>query len=84
MKDFGFTDWMIFGLMAISYLFILVQALKWFCGLLLESGYRWFKREDKQKLAVEALLQAFPVEDDEAMNITTADGYRIRITKEKE
>ncbi|MBH3127109.1 DUF4752 family protein [Serratia marcescens] len=84
MKDASFTDWMIIGLMAISYLFILVRAGEWFVGMLLNSCNRWVKRKSKQQLAIEDLLDAFPVKSDEAMNITTNDGYRIRITKEKE
>jgi formate-dependent nitrite reductase membrane component NrfD len=84
MKDFSFTDWMVFGLMAISYLFIVVKAGEWFVGILLNSCNRWVKRKNKQQLAIEDLLEAFPVEADEAMNITTNGGYRVRITKEKE
>ncbi|EMP7134708.1 DUF4752 family protein [Serratia marcescens] len=84
MKDASFTDWMIIGLMAISYLFILFRAGEWFVGMLLNSCNRWVKRKNKQQLAIEDLLDAFPVKSDEAMNITTNGGYRIRITKEKE
>lgn len=84
MKELSFTDWMIIGLMTISYLFILVRAGEWFFGILLNSYNRWVKRKNKQQLAIEDLLEAFPVKADEAMNITTNGGYRIRITKEKE
>ncbi len=84
MEDASFTDWMVIGLMAIGYLFIVVKAVEWFVGFLLNSCNRWVKRKNKQQLAIEDLLEAFPVKTDEAMNITTNGGYRIRITKEKE
>lgn len=84
MKDASFTDWMIIGLMVISYLFILLRAGEWFVGMLLNYCNRWVKRKNKQQLAIEDLLDAFPVKSDEAMNIITNGGYRIRITKKKE
>lgn len=84
MKDASFTDWMVIVLMVIGYLFIVVRAGEWFVGILLNSCSRWVKRKNKQQLAVEDLLAAFPLEADEAKNITTNGGYRIRITKEKE
>ncbi|MEO9268630.1 DUF4752 family protein [Serratia ureilytica] len=84
MKDASFTDWMVIGLMVVGYLFILFRAGEWFIGILFNSCNRWVKRKNKQQLAIEDLLDAFPVKADEAMNITTNGGYRIRITKEKE
>lgn len=84
MKELSVTDWMTIGLMTIGYLFIVVKAGEWLLGVLLSFLNRWIKRNNKQQLAVEDLIEAFPVKTDEAINITTNGGYRIRITKEKE
>jgi formate-dependent nitrite reductase membrane component NrfD len=84
MKDASFTDWMAIGLMVVGYLFIVVKAGEWLVGVLINFCNRWIKRKNKQQLAIEDLLEAFPVKSDEAMIITTNCGYKIRITKEKE
>jgi formate-dependent nitrite reductase membrane component NrfD len=84
MEKYGPYDWMMIGMMTIGYLFIFVKSGEWFIGLVLNLCNRWVKRKNKQQLAIEDLLEAFPVKADEAMNITTNGGYRIRITKEKE
>ncbi|AKE09192.1 DUF4752 family protein [Serratia liquefaciens] len=84
MEKYGIYEWMMIGMMTIGYLFIFVKSGEWFIGSVLNLCNRWVKRKNKQQLAIEDLLEAFPVKADEAMNITTNGGYRIRITKEKE
>jgi hypothetical protein len=59
MEDASFTDWMIIGLMAISYLFILFQAWKWVVLNIANRFDRFVNRNDPQQLAINALYDAF-------------------------
>lgn len=59
MKDVSFTEWMVIGLMVISYLFILSQAWKWDVLSIANRFDRFVNRNDPQQLAINALYDAF-------------------------
>ncbi|CAI1181393.1 hypothetical protein [Serratia proteamaculans] len=50
MKDASFTDWMIIGLMAISYMFILFQAWKWVVLNIANRFDRFLNRNSPKQL----------------------------------
>ncbi|MBH3048091.1 DUF4752 family protein [Serratia marcescens] len=85
MKDASFTDWMIIGLMAISYLFILSHAWKWLIQILANRFDRFLNRNSPKQLAINALCDAFELQkmkQGDRITAKTVNGLCIRISRE--
>ncbi|WP_447881615.1 DUF4752 family protein [Serratia fonticola] len=83
MKNFELIDWMIIGLVVISYLYITVKSGEWIVGVILKKFRRIALRKNKRQLAVEDLLAEFPIGSENGnWTITTHDGWKIRIWRE--
>lgn len=85
MKDASFTDWMIIGLMAISYLFILSHAWKWLIQILANRFDRFLNRNSPKQLAINALCDAFELQkmkQGDRITVKTVNGLCIRISRE--
>ncbi|HGM6654465.1 MULTISPECIES: DUF4752 family protein [Serratia] len=85
MKDTSFTDWMIIGLMAISYLFILSHAWKWLIQILANRFDRFLNRNSPKQLAINALCDAFELQkmkQGDRITAKTVNGLCIRISRE--
>lgn len=84
MKNFELIDWMIIGLVVISYLYITVKSGEWIVGVILKKCHRIAIRKNKRQLAVEYLLSAFPIgSENGSRTITTHGGWKIKIWREK-
>ncbi|CAI1208110.1 DUF4752 family protein [Serratia marcescens] len=85
MKDANFTDYMIIGLMVISYVFILVQAWKWLVLILANRFDRFLNRNSPKQLAINALYDAFEIQkikQGDRITVKTINGLCIRISRE--
>lgn len=83
MKNFELIDWMIIGLVVISYLYITIKSSKWIVGVILKKFRRIAIRKNKRQLAVEDLLAEFPIGSENGnWTITTHDGRKIKIWRE--
>lgn len=85
MKDASFTDWMIIGLMVISYLFISVQAWKWVVLNIANRFDRFLNRKSPKQLAINALCDAFELQklkQGDCITAKTVNGLCIRISRE--
>ncbi len=85
MKDASFTDWMIIGLMAISYLFILSHAWKWLIQILANRFDQFLNRNSPKQLAINALCNAFELQklkQGDSITAKTVNGLCIRISRE--
>lgn len=85
MKDASFTDWMIIGLMAISYLFILFQAWKWVVLNIANRFDQFLNRNSPKQLAINALYDAFELQklkQGDRITAKTVNGLCIRISRE--
>ncbi|WP_308530046.1 DUF4752 family protein [Serratia liquefaciens] len=85
MKDYNFTDWMIIGLMVISYMFILVQAWKWLVLIMANRFDRFLNRNSPKQLAINALYDAFEmqkIKQGDRITVKTINGLCIRISRE--
>ncbi|HEJ7990222.1 TPA: DUF4752 family protein [Serratia liquefaciens] len=87
MKDASFTDWMIIGLMAIGYMFILFQAWKWAVLNIANRFDRFLNRNSPKQLAINALYDAFELQkmkQGDRITAKTVNGLCIRISREKQ
>lgn len=85
MKDANFTDWMVIGLMVISYLFILVQAWKWVVLNIANRFDRFLNRNSPKQLAINALCDAFELQklkQGDSITAKTVNGLCIKIYRE--
>ncbi len=85
MKDANFTDYMIIGLIVISYVFILVQAWKWLVLILANRFDRFLNRNSPKQLAINALYDAFEIQkikQGDRITVKTINGLCIRISRE--
>jgi len=85
MKDASFTDWMVIGLMVISYLFILVQAWKWVVLNIANRLVRFINRNNPKQLAINALCDAFELQklkQGDSITAKTVNGLCITISRE--
>ncbi|MGQ6183076.1 DUF4752 family protein [Serratia sp. IR-2025] len=85
MKDASFSDWMIIGLMAIGYLFILAQAWKWLALNIANRFDRFLNRNSPKQLAINALCDAFELQkmkQGDRITAKTVSGLCIRISRE--
>ncbi len=85
MKDANFTDYMIIGMMVISYVFILVQAWKWLVLILANRFDRFLNRNSPKQLAINALYDAFEIQkikQGDRITVKTINGLCIRISRE--
>ncbi|QQU64018.1 DUF4752 family protein [Serratia ureilytica] len=85
MKDANFTDWMVIGLMVISYLFILVQAWKWVVLNIANRFDRFINRNNPKQLAINALCDAFELQklkQGDSITAKTVNGLCISISRE--
>lgn len=85
MKDANFTDWMVIGLMVISYLFILVQAWKWVVLNIANRFDRFINRNNPKQLAINALCDAFELQklkQGDSITAKTVNGLCITISRE--
>ena len=71
MTELTFNQWMMVGLMAISYLFITVKAGQWLMSLILK-GWEKRRNQDRQQRAVNEFYDAFQLDQ-------LKDGSTIRV-----
>ncbi|WP_333896615.1 DUF4752 family protein [Mixta calida] len=78
-KSISFSEWMMIGLMVISYAFIVVKAFEWFVLLVAKQ---WDKRrkESRRQMAVNELYDAFELDqlkDGSTMRVATKGDLNI-------
>lgn len=79
MKDISLNEWMMIGLMAIGYVFVIIKAFQWFVLLLAKQ---WDKRrkETRRQKAVNELYDAFELDqlkDGSTMRVATKSDLNI-------
>ncbi|WP_439654634.1 DUF4752 family protein [[Erwinia] mediterraneensis] len=85
-KSISISEWMMIGLMAISYAFIVVKAFEWFVLLVAKQ---WDKRrkESRRQKAVNELYDAFQLDrlkDGSTMRVATKGDLNILMYRKGE
>lgn len=62
MHQFSFIDWAIMGLIALSYVFIIVKSIEWLLGVLLRKWLRR-RRQPVQDKAMSEFCDAFDIDE---------------------
>ncbi|WP_312999656.1 DUF4752 family protein [Leclercia sp.] len=86
MNELTFNQWMMVGLMAISYFFITVKAGQWLMSLLLK-GWDKRRKQDRQQRAVNEFYDAFQLDqlkDGSTMRVATKGNLVIMMYRTEE
>ncbi|WP_338561841.1 DUF4752 family protein [Erwinia sp. E_sp_B04_7] len=81
MTELTFNQWMMVGLMAISYLFITVKTGQWLMWVFLKSWEK-LRKQTRQQQAVNDLYDAFDldqIKDGTTLKVTTKGSLTIMI-----